>query len=275
MINVEGAAFYYKPKKYLFKDLSFELKPDETLAILGANGAGKTTLLRCLMGFLKFRQGKASINGRTIDSINPAEFWRMVSYVPQAQVPVFGYSSLNMVVMGRSSYIALGRQPKKEDMEAAMETMCFLGLEKIAEQPVSSLSGGQLQMVLIARALVKNPALLIMDEPETNLDLRNQLKVLEMIEKLKSARNISIVINTHFPCHAMRIAESSLLLGAEGYVFGKTREVIDEKSIREFYGVESVILNVEGPVNRVSALVPTGISKQIYLARSDMYEEAI
>jgi iron complex transport system ATP-binding protein len=199
----------------------------------------------------------------------------MVSYVPQARVPVFGHSSLNMVIMGRSSFIGIGQQPKQEDIEAAMETMRFLGLEKIAEQPVPSLSGGQLQMVLIARALVKNPALLIMDEPESGLDLRNQLMVLEIIEKLKAERKISIIINTHFPCHAMRIADRVLLLGREGHIFGKTRDVIDEKNIRDFYGVDSVILNVETPRNQVPAVVPMSISNQNFFVRSNVYEEAI
>jgi iron complex transport system ATP-binding protein len=275
MIKVEEAAFYYKKGKYLFKDLSFELKQNETLAVLGANGAGKTTLLRCLMGFLRFREGGATLDGRAMDTLRSSEFWRMVSYVPQAKVPVFGHSSLTMVIMGRSSYIGMGQQPKEEDIEAAMETMRFLGLEKIAEQPVSSLSGGQLQMVLIARALVKDPALLIMDEPESNLDLRNQLKVLELIEKLRAERDISIVFNTHFPHHALRVAERTLLLGKDQHIFGSTAEVIDEDNIRDYYGVDSVILNVETPLSHIPAVVPMSISKQNFFQRSNVYEEAI
>jgi iron complex transport system ATP-binding protein len=260
MLNIDNAEFYYKKGDKLFENLTFALKQGETLAILGANGTGKTTLLRCIMGFLQFKSGGAAINGAPVGTIKSADFWRMVSYVPQARAPVFGHSCLTMVIMGRSSTIGIGQQPKAEDIDAALETMRFLGIENIAEQPISSLSGGQLQMALIARALVKNPALLIMDEPESNLDLCNQLKVLELIEKLKSARDISIIINTHFPCHAMRIAEQTLLMGRHGYVFGASNSVINEKTIRSFYGVDSAILNVDSHSLRIPAVVPIAIS---------------
>jgi iron complex transport system ATP-binding protein len=262
--SINGAAFYFNRKQYLFKGLSFDLARHETLAVLGANGAGKTTLLRCLMGFLRFKEGSASINGCLISSIKQADFWRLVSYVPQARVPVFGHSSLNMVVMGRSSFIGIGRQPGKDDIAAALETMSFLGIENIAEQDVSSLSGGQLQMVLIARALVKKPALLIMDEPESNLDLQNQLKVLNLIEKLRAERNVSIIINTHFPCHALRIADRTLLLGSNEYVFGKTEDVVDKNNIRKFYGVDTEILDVKTPCTRIPAVVPLKICDPIF-----------
>jgi iron complex transport system ATP-binding protein len=273
MIKVDGASFYYRKDRELFRDLSFELPERETLAILGANGAGKTSLLRCLMRFLKFKKGAAFIDGVDFSSIREDEFWRRVSYVPQAKGCVFGHTSLNMVIMGRSPYIGMGRRPKQADLDAALATMRSLGLEGLAAQPVSSLSGGQLQMVLIARALVKNPEILIMDEPESSLDLRNQLKVLELIEKLRVERKITIIVNTHFPGHALRIADHTLFLGREGYIYGRTGDVVDEVNIRNFYGVDSVILNVDAPAAKVPAVVPMGISQNNFYWRS--YEKAV
>ncbi|MDR1636049.1 MAG: ABC transporter ATP-binding protein [Treponema sp.] len=273
MIKVDKASFYYRKDRELFRDLSFELPERETLAVLGANGAGKTSLLRCLMRFLKFRKGAAFIGGVDFNSIREDEFWRRVSYVPQAKGCVFGHTSLNMVVMGRSPYIGMGRRPKQADLDAALATMRSLGLEGIVSQPVSSLSGGELQMVLIARALVKDPEILIMDEPESNLDLRNQLKVLELIEKLRTERKITIIVNTHFPGHALRIADHTLFLGREGYVYGRTGDVVDEANIRNFYGVDSVILNVDARESKVPAVVPMGISQNNFYWRR--YEKAV
>jgi iron complex transport system ATP-binding protein len=273
MIKVDRASFYYHKDRELFKDLSFELPERETLAILGANGAGKTSLLRCLMRFLKFKKGSAFIGGVDFTSIREDEFWRRVSYVPQAKACVFGHTSLNMVIMGRSPYIGMGRQPKQADRDAALATMHSLGLGKIVSQPVSSLSGGELQMVLIARALVKNPEILIMDEPESNLDLRNQLRVLELIEKLRADRKITIIVNTHFPSHALRIADHTLFLGGEGCIYGRTGDVVDEVNIRNFYGVDSVILNVDAQEFNVPAVVPMGISENNFYWRK--YEKAV
>ncbi|MDR0382990.1 MAG: ABC transporter ATP-binding protein [Spirochaetaceae bacterium] len=273
MIKVYDASFYYHKGRELFSGLSFELPERETLAILGANGAGKTSLLRCLMRFLKFKKGSAFFGGADLGSIREDEFWRKVSYVPQAKACVFGHTCLNMVIMGRSPYIGTGRRPKQADVDAALTTMRSLGLENIASRPVSSLSGGELQMALIARALVKDPEILIMDEPESNLDLRNQLRVLELIEKLRAERNITIVVNTHFPGHALRIADRTLFLGSEGHVYGKTVEAVNEANIRKFYGVDSVILSVDAPAFNVPAVVPMGICEKKFFWRR--YEKAV
>ena len=175
MIKVTGAGFSYGNKPLLFSDISFEVREGETLAILGPNGIGKTTLLRCMMRFLPLKKGKIEIQGESVEGMSQKQFWKDISYVPQAKRLVFGYSAVNMVVMGLSQNIAFGRTPKKEDYDRAYELLEGFGLGDIADQSCNTLSGGQLQMVLIARALIKNPKLLIMDEPES---IRNLLACL-------------------------------------------------------------------------------------------------
>jgi iron complex transport system ATP-binding protein len=275
MIKVEGASFSYNPGKVLFRDLCFELGQCSTLAVLGANGAGKTTLLRCLMKFLKLSEGSVYIEGVNSKSINDAVFWRTVSYVPQAKNMVFGYSVLNMVMMGRSPYIGMGRLPKKEDIDAAMEILARLGLEPLADQSCNSLSGGELQMVLIARALVKNPSMLIMDEPESNLDMKNQLKVLDLIGSLGNERKLTIIINTHFPTHALRVADKVLLLGDDRYIYDDAGAVINKKNIVDFFGVHSAIVELESAGNCIHAVVPTGIAKANNKTKEYMYESIV
>jgi iron complex transport system ATP-binding protein len=260
MINIESASFYYNSEKVLFRDLSLTLERNRTLAILGPNGVGKTSLLRCLMRFLRLKAGSIYINEIDNQNIADSLFWRTVSYVPQAKNMVFGYSVLNMIMMGRCPYIGMGRQPKKEDLVAAEEVMARLGLEHLAERSCNSLSGGELQMTLIARALVKKPALLIMDEPESNLDMKNQLKILDIIQNLKCEQNLTIILNTHFPTHAMRIADKVLLLGNDRYLYDDTRAAITEKNIMEYFGVCSEIVEMESAVRTIHAVVPTEIA---------------
>jgi iron complex transport system ATP-binding protein len=260
MINIENGSFYYEPEKVLFKNLSLKLEKNRTLAILGPNGVGKTSLLRCLMRFLKLKNGAIYINGADNRAIADSLFWRTVSYVPQARSMVFGYSVLDMIMMGRCPYVGMGRLPSKEDRRASEEVMSRLGLEYLAERSCNKLSGGELQMTLIARALVKNPSLLIMDEPESNLDMKNQLKILDTIQNLRREQNLTIILNTHFPTHALRVADKVLLLGKDCYLYDDTRAAITEKNIMEYFGVFSEIVEMESAVRTIHAVVPTEIA---------------
>ncbi|WP_165452267.1 ABC transporter ATP-binding protein [Paenibacillus thalictri] len=241
MIEVADAAFYYDETQPLFRDVTLNVKKGETLAVLGVNGAGKTTFIKCLMGFLKLKSGYVRIDGARADAQGPSAFWKRVSYVPQAKYATFGFSVTDMVVMGLSPYIALGSAPKKEDYNKAREMLGSLGLSAIADKPCTKISGGQLQMVLIARALIKKPQVLIMDEPESNLDMKNQMKVLEIIKWL-NRQHLSIIINTHFPAHALRVASQSLIIGNNEHIAGPTEHIVNEANLEKFFGVQSEII---------------------------------
>jgi iron complex transport system ATP-binding protein len=277
MIKLEGVSYYYDPRKVLFRNLSLELEKNKTLAILGPNGVGKTTLLRCLMRFIKIKTGSIYINEMNNRNITDALFWRTVSYVPQAKNMVFGYSVLNMVLMGRCPYVGMGRLPKQEDLRAARGVMARLGLEALADRACTSLSGGELQMTLIARALVKKPSLLIMDEPESNLDMKNQLKVLDIIHRLGEEENLTIILNTHFPTHALRVADKVLLLGKEGYLYDDTAAAITEENIMKYFGVFSEIIEMESAERTICAVVPTEIahSKESIPVKECLYEKVV
>jgi len=226
MIKAKNLTFSYDGKKNVFENISFHVPKGEIMAVLGANGIGKTTMMRCMMRFLTLKNGEVFINGQNTKSLNNSQFWERISYVPQAKSLVFGYSVLNMVVMGRSQFVKFGYTPGKADYDKAMELLEEMGLSEFAHRSCNSLSGGQLQMVLIARALIKEPDILIMDEPESNLDMKNQLKVLEIMKKISKDRNVTVIINTHYPEHALRYTDKTLILGEDSFVFDDSKKAI-------------------------------------------------
>lgn len=245
MIKAENLTFSYDEKKDVFKDISFHVPKGEIMAVLGANGVGKTTMMRCIMRFLHLKSGVVYINGKNVKKLSDSQFWEKISYVPQAKSLVFGYSVLNMVVMGRSQFVKFGYTPKKAEYEKAYALLEEMGLEEFAERSCNSLSGGQLQMVLIARALIKEPDILIMDEPESNLDMRNQLKVLEIMKKIAGERGVTVIINTHYPEHALRYSDKTLILGKDSFVFDESKKAITKENIYKYFKVEASIYDVE------------------------------
>jgi iron complex transport system ATP-binding protein len=235
--SVHNASFAYRQMPVL-KDICFYVDPGQTLAILGPNGVGKTTLLRCMMGLLKWDSGASLIDGAPISQIHYREFWKKIAYVPQAKNSVFSYSAEEMVVMGRSAHIGPFGHPSASDYKLAQKAMDEVGISHLKNRLCNEISGGELQMVLIARALSAQPSMLVLDEPESNLDFKNQLVILETIEGLAKEKNISCVFNTHYPAHALKIATHALVLTHDRRsLFGPAREVINEDNMRQAFEV--------------------------------------
>jgi iron complex transport system ATP-binding protein len=261
LIRLENASFSYDGKNYLFRELGFRAGKGEVLAVLGANGIGKTTLFRCLLGFLRFHTGELYIGNEHCRRMKETEFWRLVGYVPQAKGFIFDYTVLNMVVMGRSNSIGFGQVPKKEDYEASLAILERMGLADLAGRSCGSLSGGQLQLVLIARALVKKPEILIMDEPESHLDMKNQLKVLNLIDELAHRDHFTVIINTHFPAHALRCADKTLMLGKDTWVFGDSQSIITAENIERYFGVHAKVLAFEEQAREFRGIIPFALKE--------------
>lgn len=242
--EVRGGCFGYGKGKEILHNVSFEITEGKVLSILGPNGVGKTTLLKCMMGLLTWRSGGTFIDGKDIRTIKEKELWQTVAYVPQAKGVAFSYTLEEMVLMGRSAYIGTLRQPSKEDLEVCHNAMNMLGIFHLKDKYCNQVSGGELQMALIARAISANPSMLVLDEPESNLDFRNQLIILEAIERLVEETGISCIFNTHYPVHALKISDKSLILSRDGRTrFGETQEIINAKCMREVFGVDVHINN--------------------------------
>ena len=255
ILEVKNGSFSYGSREVL-KDVSFHLEEQKIMTILGPNGVGKTTLLKCIMGFLQWNSGGTMISGKSLTEYSDKELWRKISYVPQAKQSVFSYGVLEMVVMGLDKENGFFYSPKKEHFERADEMLKELGIGRLADRYCNELSGGELQMVMLARAMVSGPELLILDEPESNLDMRNQLRILDAIEYASKEKNTACVINTHFPSHALRLSDQTLLLG-RGFKqkFGSTKEIITEENVEEFFRTRAKIVDfaAEGKTYRIIA----------------------
>ena len=235
MITVKNAAFSYDGRNELFSDLSFSLAAGEVLTILGRNGIGKTTFLRCLLGILAWTRGECLVDGQRPD---PAAVSDVIGYVPQSHAPAFPYTVFEMVMMGRARRIGLFRTPAAADRARVAELLDLVGVLPLAERAATELSGGQLQMVYIARALAVEPKLMILDEPEAHLDFHNQMIVLRLLKKLSTEQNMTIVMNTHSPENALKISDKSLLMRRGEQLFGATESLLSEENLRRFYDID-------------------------------------
>lgn len=239
MLKVENGAYWYRPERRLFTGLDFELHGGEIAAVLGPNGVGKTTFLRCLMGLLRWREGRTLLGGRNIASVPSKEFWRTVAYVPQARALPFSFTVTDVVLMGRTSRVSAFAQPGPVDKAAARAALERMGVARLEDRKFGELSGGEAQLVFIARALAAEPRIIVLDEPESHLDFRNQLVILGALKDLAREDGIACVVNTHFPEHALRIADRALVLGkgSLGHRFGRAEDLMDEATLETFFGV--------------------------------------
>lgn len=261
-LTVENGTYAYSPGNTVLQEINFSIQPGELMAILGPNGAGKTTLLRCLTGMLRWQSGRSLLDGEDIRSIPDRQLWRKMAYVPQAKAASSAYTAFETVLLGRSSRLNIFSSPKQEDLSIAVSVMEMLGISSLMEKKCSEMSGGELQMVLIARALAAEPEILILDEPESNLDFKNQLIILDLMSRL-SADGIACIFNTHYPAHALQRAGKALLLHKGGaYSFGDTSAVVTEENIRKAFGVEAIIGEVETPENILRSVVPLRVAER-------------
>ena len=243
-IEVREGNFCYAKKKevkpFIYEsNISFTLEPGKIMAILGPNGAGKTTLLKCITGLQDWRVGETLIDDVPLAKVSQKELWKKIGYVPQAHKMVFGFSIEDLVVMGRAPYIGSLSKPHKEDYEKAHAALNEVGIVHLAKKSCNEVSGGELQLALIARTLVSNPEILILDEPESHLDVQKQVVILETLKRLSKEHNISCIINTHYPNHAFYLADQVLMIAKEKKaVIGAVHEVMTESRMKEYFNIE-------------------------------------
>ena len=263
IFELRNGAYGYDHHENLYSDVNFKLQSGEILAILGVNGSGKTTLLKCLLGFLKLRSGGTYINNKRTSDIPQGDFWKMISYVPQAKGVAPSILAEEMVLLGRSPYIGHIKQPKNEDYQAVDRAMTLLDINHLAQKKCSEMSGGELQMVLIARAIVSNPKLIILDEPESNLDFKNQLVILDTLKMLVESHGMMCIINTHYPENALKLADQTLMIDVKSRqcVIGATHDIINKENLERTFDVHVQLAEVDcGDMDR-KVIVPLSLIK--------------
>jgi iron complex transport system ATP-binding protein len=240
MLSAQHITFAYTQP--VLRDISVEIAAGEVLFLLGRNGCGKTTLMRCLSGILQPDSGSVRLNGRDIQTIPPAERARQVGLIPQIHSPAFAYTVHDIVLMGRAPHLRLFDKPGKADHAAADEALERVGMLEFRDRPYTQLSGGQRQMVMIARGLTQQCAILLMDEPDAHLDPRNQHIIMDIVRGL-IRDNLTFVISSHTPNHALAYADRVLLM-VEGHplALGVPSETLTEPLLSRAYDLEMEII---------------------------------
>lgn len=257
IIEVKNAEFSYDGRENVFEKIEFLVAKDEILSILGPNASGKSTLLKCINALLKLGKGEINIEGQNLDSLKKSDIGGKIGYVPQTHDLTFPYSVLEMVLMGRAPHLGLFSSPSAKDVAIAKEMIELLGISHLMERPYTQTSGGEGQLVLIARALTAEPALLLLDEPTSHLDLKNQMVILNLLEKLAKEKNIAIIMTTHFPNHALSISNKALLVSnKKNGVIGRTEEVITEDNLKAVFGLDVKIISLKEGDENMKVVVP-------------------
>ncbi len=236
MLEVEDLGYAYGQHRVL-NGLSFKVGEGELFAVLGPNGAGKSTLFRCLLGLAGDYSGSIKVEGHEVRLLHARDRARLMAYIPQAHEAAFDYSVLDVVLMGAASARGPFETPSRADEEAARATLARLGIENLAGRCYRRISGGERQLVLIARALAQNTHLLIMDEPTANLDYGNQTRVMAEVARLAKS-GYSIILSTHNPEQAFLWGtRAAVLFGGRFRADGLPSEALSEELLSEVYGV--------------------------------------
>ncbi len=242
-IEVKNLSFSYGDRPVLH-DINFTVEKGEFLSILGPNGVGKSTLFRCVLSLLSGYTGQVLVNGRDARSFSVREAARQIAYIPQSSNPVFNYSVFDIVLMGRTSSLSTFRSPGKKDAQICQWAMEKVGITRLRDRCFHRLSGGEQQLVLIARALVQKAPVLMLDEPTANLDFGNQLLVLEQARSL-AREGYTVIQTTHHPEQSYLFSDRILTI-QKGRVLseGTPAEVLTEETIRALYGVDVNVVSL-------------------------------
>lgn len=241
-LEAQHLSFGYVPEHTVLHDISLSIKAGEILYILGRNGGGKTTLLSCLAGLIKPDTGRVLIDGKLLTTFGAAERAKLIGLIPQLHVPSFAYSVEEMVLMGRAPHLGWLGSPSRLDYQIVDEALEQVGLFELRKRAYTEISGGEQQLVLIARGLAQKCQVLLMDEPTAHLDLSNQHRVLEIIQQL-SQRGLSFIISSHAPNDALAYADHVLLLtGGWATDYGSPKEILTESRLSAVYGIQTEVI---------------------------------
>ena len=254
-LKIENLSFSYGERSVL-KNVSFEADFGEFWSILGANGVGKSTLFRCVLGLLTPSCGQRMLDGKDLSFLTAAELARKLAYIPQSHNPVFNYNVFDMVLMGTTAQTGKFSSPGKMQNKLAEDALERLGISHLSHRGYANLSGGERQLVLIARAIAQQAKILIMDEPSASLDFGNRLRVMQTVQNL-TKEGYCVIQSTHDPEQAYLYSDKILAMH-EGQVLacGTPREILDAELISKLYGVAVEIHSIQNDALRVC--IPKG-----------------
>jgi len=255
LIQAQNLTFGYDPGKKVFEELSFSLLPGMFYALMGGNGSGKTTALRCLSGLLPGFSGSVTFEGVPIHKLSRNESARKISLVPQEHTIIFPYLVRNMVLMGRAPYVGTFELPGREDREAAEKAMREVGILHLAEKPYANISGGERQLVLIARALAQETPVMVLDEPTSHLDFRNQTLIFSILRHLVREQGLLVITAIHDPNLALHFCDEVMILHQGRLLMsGPPHEVINRDTIFRVFAIQVDEIRENG---RIRGVIPS------------------
>lgn len=257
-IEVRNLSFSYGDRPVLH-DISFRVEPGEFLSILGPNGVGKSTLFRCVLGLLSGYSGQVLVCGRDARTMTVQEAAKHIAYIPQSSNPAFNYSVFDIVLMGATAGLSRFRSPGKQEVERCQWALDKIGIADLSSRCFHRLSGGEKQLVMIARALTQDAPILMLDEPTANLDFGNQLRVLQQVQSL-AREGYTVIQTTHHPEQSYLFSDRILAI-QKGQVLkdGTPAKVLTADTMRALYGVDVDVLSLYGDKARIC--IPAHITK--------------
>ena len=263
-VIAEGVSLSYNSRLVL-GDVGLQLRKGAIVTLLGPNGCGKTTLLKIINGLLRPDSGKVYVDGNDVSRMGQTDMARLIGHVPQTQRSSFPFTALDIVLTGRMPHISALSQPGPRDLEKARQAMDMVGASHLSSRPYTQISGGERQLVMIARALAQEPSFLLLDEPTSYLDFKNQYQVLKMVSQIARDQKVTVVMTLHDPNHALMFSDEVVLLrklaekgckdeqeckvksnrNCQNVVAaGSPAEVMTPENIFEAYGIEVEFINV-------------------------------
>jgi iron complex transport system ATP-binding protein len=247
MIEARQVAFSYHANAPVLRGVDFSGAAGKLLCILGPNGSGKTTLLRCMLGQLRLTGGELLLDGKGLSKYSTRQLARLLAYVPQTPLSAFAFTVQELVLMGRFAHAGALGLASEEDLAVARLAMQMTHTLDFAGRTIEELSGGEAQCVMIARALAQQPSVMLLDEPTSQLDVKNQLMIYRMMQRLAHDWEMAVLCVSHDINQAAHYADELLLMRSGRIVAqGPPREVIRREVLREVYDVEIELIQTPG-----------------------------
>ncbi len=257
ILDVHHLDFDYSDTPVL-RDITFGVTPGRVCGLLGPNGSGKTTLFKCLNGLLEPRKGYVSFAGKRVGGMSRRAVAGLMAVVPQQSDVAFSFTALHMVLMAKAARLSMWQRPSLEDAAKAERVLQTLGMGRLSQRPYNALSGGERQIVLLARAMFQSPSVLLLDEPTAHLDFKNQHLILDMVRRITRQEGLTTVVSLHDPNLASRYCDTVVML-KQGRVFdcGPARDLFQAETIESVFGIKVIVTGKDpGNVTIIPDMTP-------------------